>query len=406
MCSYFWSASIVGVGVTVPPRFVGKRGGQEAEGPTANLVGDGTSRRNGTAVKRTITALIALVLVALPAQAETLQACVDSDDVSIPFTLTVDGQDATGRYALPAAAPTGFVLFSHGYGHMSKSWDVHLRNAARDLNVIAVAMDYRGTQVVDPDAEYPSTRGWRVAEGAADGIAASQHFDAACPAMGAFVNFGVSMGGNTSGLIAAEAVKRADGVTPMFDYWVDVEGATNVSETYHEASAVAPVNAFAANAKADIEQEMGGTFAERREVYLERSVVTRAGDIAASGLKGVVLVHGLDDGLVPYNQSREMAAALYDAGVSYDFVTISRRDAESEKDTTITGTVIGPVKGDYVSPLAGHASERSTTNIVMKQALLRLSMLFSGDGPEEDCWGEYHVDGGGELGDAQKHCEF
>ena len=349
--------------------------------------------------------LVALALTAMPATAETAQPCVDSDDVSLPFTLTVQGQEATGRYALPSSAPTGFVLFSHGYGHTSKSWDVHLRNAAADLNAIAVAMDYRGTQILDPEAEYPSSRGWRVAEGAADGIAAAQHFEAACPGMGTFANFGVSMGGNTSGLIAAAGATRSDGATPLFDYWVDVEGATNVIETYHEASAVAPVNAFAANAKADIEQEMGGTFAERREVYTERAVVTRADDIAASGIKGVVLVHGLDDGLVPYNQSREMAAALYGAGVAYDFVTISRRDAESEQDTTATGTVIGQVKGDYISPFAGHASERSTTNIVMKQALARLRGLFAGEGPEQDCWGEFHVDGGGSAGGGGRSCE-
>lgn len=355
-------------------------------------------------MKRPLALLIALALTAVPATAEATQPCVDAEDVSIPFSLTVEGQEATGRYALPASAPTGFVLFSHGYGHTSKSWDVHLRNAATDLNVIAVAMDYRGTQILDPEAEYPTSRGWRVAEGAADGIAAAQHFDAACSGMGTFANVGVSMGGNTSGLIAAAGAKRADGATPLFDYWVDVEGATNVIETYHEATAVAPANAFAANAKADIEQEMGGTFAEQPQTYRERAVVTRADDIAASGIKGVVLVHGLDDGLVPYNQSREMAAALYDAGVAYDFVTISRRDAESEQDTTITGTVVGPFKGDYVSPFAGHASERSTTNIVMKQSLHRLKLLFSGEGPEANCWGEYHVDGGGQLGDAQQHC--
>ena len=357
--------------------------------------------------QRLIGALVALLLMvaAVPAAADTTQACVDDLDASIPFSLTVEGQEATGRYALPAASPTGFVLFAHGYGHTSKSWDVHMRNAARDLGVIAVAMDYRGTQIINPEAEIPSSRGWRVAEGAVDSIAAAQYFDAACPGMGTFVDFGVSMGGNTSGLIAAAGAKRPTTGAPLFDYWVDVEGATNVVETYHEASLAAPASTTAANAKVDIEQEMGGTFAERREVYLERAVVNRADDIAASGLKGVVIVHGLDDGVVPYNQSREMGAALYDAGVPYDFVTISRRDAQSEQDTTITGTVIGPVKKDYVSPLAGHASEKSTTNIVMKQSLYRLKLLFEGGGPEANCWGEYHVDGGGQLGDAQQYCE-
>lgn len=358
--------------------------------------------------QRLAAAVVAIVMmVGLPASAETTQACVDDADTSIAFSLPVEGQEATGRYALPASDPVGFVLFAHGYGHTSKSWDVHLRNAARDLGVIAVAMDYRGTQIINPEAEIPSSRGWRVAEGAADSIAAAQYFDAACPGMGTFVDFGVSMGGNTSGLIAAAGAKRPTTGAPLFDYWVNVEGATNVTETYQEASAVAPFNTFAANAKADIEQEMGGTFAERREVYLERSVVTRADDIAASGIKGVVIVHGVDDGLVPYNQSREMAAALADVDVAYDFYTISRRDAESEQDTTITGTVIGPVKGDYVSPFAGHASEKSTTNIVMKQSLRALAGIYDGTGgPTPGCRTEYHVDGGQQFGDVRQTCEF
>ncbi len=311
-------------------------------------------------MKRLVGVLVAVAMtLAVPATAHNAQPCTDAEDVSIPFSLQVEGQEATGRYAVPDKAPVGLVVFAHGYGHTSKSWDVHMRNAARDLGVIAVAMDYRGTQIINPEAEIPSSRGWRVAEGAADSIAAAQYFDAACPGMGTFVDFGVSMGGNTSGLIAAAGAKRPTTGAALFDYWINVEGATNVIETYLEAIAAAPASKTAANAKADIEQEVGGTFAERSDVYRERAGVTRADDIARSGIRGVILVHGLDDGLVPYNQSREMAAALHDAGVAYDFFTISRRDAQSEQDTTITGTIIGPVKGDYVSPLAGHARKKA-----------------------------------------------
>lgn len=343
-------------------------------------------------MRRALGVLLALLMLGLPGAASAQAACSDASDVTVPLTVMVDGERATGRYALPAGDPVGLVVFSHGYGHTSKSWNEHLRNAAKDLGVIALAMDYRGTEILDPQAAVPSSRGWQVAEGAADGIAAAQRFEAACPGLGTIVNFGVSMGGNTSGLIAAEGAKRADGQTPLFDYWIDVEGATNVIETYNEASALAPVHTFAANAKADIEREMGGTFAEKPEVYRERAVVTRADDIAASGVKRVVLVHGLDDGLVPYNQSREMAAALARVDVGYDFYTISRRSPQSEQDTTISGTVLGNFKPDYVSPLAGHASERSTTNIVMRTALDRLTGLYAGE-DDPKCTREIHVDG-------------
>jgi predicted alpha/beta-hydrolase family hydrolase len=347
-------------------------------------------------------AVAAFALLGLPTAAHASHGCTDGDDGALPLTLTVAGEPATGSYALPATTPTGLVAFAHGYGHTSQSWTHHMSRVARELGVIAVAMDYRGTALVNG-----TWRGWRVSEGAADTIAAAQHFETACAADLAgkpFVDFGVSMGGNTSGLIAAAGAKRSTGA-PLFDYWVDVEGATNVLETYHEASALAPVNAFAANAKADIEAEMGGTFADKSAVYQERAVVTRADDIAASGIKGVVLVHGLDDGLVPYNQSREMAEALWDAGVGYDFFTVGRRDAQSEQDTTITGTIIGNVKPDYVSPFAGHASEKSTTNIIMRQSFAALNGIYQGSQPATNCRGEYLIDGPGATVNGGRSCE-
>ena len=353
-------------------------------------------------VRKLLCALAAFALLGMPTAAQASHGCTDSEDGALPLSLTVDGQTATGQYALPSSTPNGLVAFAHGYGHISQSWTHHLSRIANELGVIAVAMDYRGTALVNG-----TWRGWRVAEGAADTIAAAQHFEAACSADLAgktFVDFGVSMGGNTSGLIAAAGAKRSTGA-PLFDYWVDVEGATNVIETYNEASALAPVNSFAANAKADIEAEMGGTFADKRDVYMERAVVTRADDIAASGIKGVVLVHGLDDGLVPYNQSREMAEALWDAGVGYDFYTVGRRDAQSEQDTTITGTIIGNVKPDYVSPLAGHASEKSTTNIIMRQSFAALKGIYTGSAPATSCRGEFLIDGPGATSNGERSCE-
>ena len=358
-------------------------------------------------LRRLLLLVLTAALVLPAATATAARACTDKRDASVAFSLPVAGQRATGRYALPAKRPVGMVVFSHGYGHTSKSWDVHLRNAAKRQGVIAVAMDYRGTRIINPTAATPSSRGWQVAEGAADGIAAARYFDTACPGMKTVTNFGVSMGGNTSGLIAAAKAKRVRSKAPMFDFWVNVEGATNVTETYNEASLLAPVNTTAANAKADIEREMGGTFAEKRDVYLERSVVTRADDIKASGVKRVVMVHGLDDGLVPYNQSREMAAALEQAGVFYDFYTVSRRDAKSEQDTTASGYAMSNFDKAYVSPFAGHASEKSTTNIVMRIALQELARIYGKGGlPTSRCNKDFHVDGGGTFSDVVQRCKL
>ena len=340
---------------------------------------------------RLLLTLLCLTVVATsaPAAAAPVRRCTDKRDTAVAFSIPVDGEEATGRYALPASTPTGMVTFAHGYGHTSASWEEHLRRTADELGVIAVAMDYRGTEIIPREGDVPTSRGWRVAEGAADTIAAAQMFEALCPGLGTITNMGVSMGGNTSGLIAAEGATRADG-SPLFDYWINVEGATNVIETYNEARLLAPANATAANAAADIEQEMGGTFEEVPEVYAERAVVTRAADIAAGGVRNVIMVHGLDDGLVPPNQTREMATALRAEDVPTVVTTVSLRDDQTEQDTTITGYAGGQLDPDYVSPLAGHASERSTTHMVMREAWGTLAAIHTGTWL--DCDGDWHWD--------------
>jgi hypothetical protein len=188
------------------------------------------------------------------------------------------------------------------------------------------------------------------------------------------------MGGNTSGLVAAARATRPDG-RPLFDYWFDTEGATNVTETYAEASAVAGSgNAFAADAKADIEREMGGTPTAVPDAYAQRTVITHAPDMKASHILGVVVVHGQIDGLVPSNQSDEMVAALQKVGIPTDYFSIGTRPANSEPGTTIDGTVIGalPPPGlPYTSPFAGHASEVSDTHIVLNTAFDRLDALYN-----------------------------
>lgn len=345
---------------------------------------------------------LALVASALPALASppfdvppgrAKKACSDKSDGASELNLRVDGENATGRYALPAKTPEGLVVFGHGYGHTSASWVGHMTRAANDHGVAAVAMDYRGIQI-SPDSNgdgLPESRGWNARKGAADLVAAAQHFEKLCPGIETITIFGVSMGANMTGLAVAEQATRSDG-SPLFDYWFDIEGAVNVIETYLGARALAPVNGTAANAYADIEAEMGGPIENDPAPYLDRAVVTHADEIGASGVKGVVLVHGLDDGLVPYNQSREMSSLLLEAGVPLDFYTVGRRSPESEQETTATGYVGGQLDPDYKSPLAGHASEKSTTHIIMVTAFERLWQLMD-ENQAPGVYREFFVDG-------------
>lgn len=312
-------------------------------------------------------ALLALAPVALPAGADPIDEnpCTDTADATRDYTVDVDGDTATGVVAFPEQDPRALVVFAHGYSHASSSWVEHSRWAAIELGAAAVAMDYRGTHVGEDGA----IRGWQVAEGAADMIAAARDLERLCGGFDTIVIFGVSMGGNSSGLALAAQPTRLDGTTPLFDWWFDLEGAANVIETYQGARALAAANTFARYAQADIEAEMGGTFEEVPEVYADRAVVNRVDDIAASGVKGVYMVHGVEDGLVPFDQAAELHALLTEAGVPTTFdIRVDNGGAES--GTTLSGYA---VEG---SPLAGHASETSTTHVVMRAGFDRLRALL------------------------------
>ena len=357
-----------------------------------------------------LTAAVATLAIALPTAAGASPTpgtppgtarnfpCRDGADVAHPLNLKVNGEEATGNYAVPDESPTTLAVFTHGYGHTSASWVEHMKNAARDRGMAAVAMDYRGA-IITPDSNgdgLPESRGWDVMAGAEDSIAVAQAFERSCPTIENFVIFGVSMGGNTAGLVTA--LQGEHGITdsegnPLFDYWFNIEGATNVTETYLEARALAPANATARNAVEDIEREMGGPIESNPGPYQERTVISRIADIKASGIKGVVVVHGVDDGLVPYNQGREMAAALAGAAIDTDMYTIGRKSPESERETSASGYVFGNIDPNYRSPLAGHASEKSQTHIVMVTAFERLwSLVEEGETPGGP-YREFIVDG-------------
>ena len=307
-------------------------------------------------------------------RARTTVACQGNPGTFSLLHYTSGGQTAKALFAVPSRRPVGIVVFDHGYSHTMYSWVRHIERTARQLGVIAVVPDYRG-QVDDLKAQpLPSSRGWRVAEGAVDTNTVAQLFDKAClKGKGHNVLYSVSMGGNTAGLALAAKPKRAGG-TPLWDEWVDVEGAANVLETYQGARALAGVNTFANHAQADIEAEMGGTPETAMQTYLDRTVVNRVDDIKASGLKGVVIVHGVVDGLVTHDISRQLQVRLRAIGVPVDVTSFLTHSAGSEPGTTIDG--YAPT--GQTSPFAGHASEVSETHDVGRMGFAKLAEVYRG----------------------------
>src|SRR5438477_7217821 len=279
-------------------------------------------------MRRTLRLLPVLALVAgaaalVPRTAALAEVtCTDTSMTNDGIGLTQSLGLASGRYALPATpTPTQLVVMFHGHGNDSCAWRRHLQQVAA-RGAVGVAMDYTGQRQL-PVENY----GWFVREGAADSIAAARYFLTTYPSITQVFAFGISMGGNASGVaVASPDAVRADG-SPLFDDWVDVEGVNNLTEEYLVARGVAPVNAGAALAQQEIEEENGGPLEAVPARYAEITNVALAADMRA--LKGAVVVNGLDDGLVPTNQSPEMTTALTAVGVPvHQFTVIGRGDGE------------------------------------------------------------------------------
>lgn len=263
------------------------------------------------------------------------------------YWVDVGTESAHGLIAYPDGMPSALVVILHGYGHDSSSHATHLSELAA-RGALAVAMDFRGS-------------GFPLRAGADDSIAATQDLLSRY-AFNTTILYSVSMGTAVASMVLSEL--------PVFDYWVDNEGLAMLHETWAGATVLAPANQFAADASRAIETECGGTPATEAACYIERSAALRA--LEFTSLKGAYITHGLHDGLVPYNQGREMAAALRASGVPTDFYTVVRGQAGGE-GTTLTG-----YGGQQVDGLAGHGSESNDAHTLTALSFGLLYDLVSG----------------------------
>jgi len=337
-----------------------------------------------------LAALVALCVVAAApgsAAAAGIEACTGDPDVVRRLDLTVGGQATYGSYATPSRAPRVLAVYGHGFSFNVDAWRRHLPRTARREGALALAMNYRGLRDLPPGPRdrYQRSRGWPVRAGGEDLVAAAQAALRACPTIRHVVLLGISMGGNATGLAAAARARRPDG-RPLFDFWIGVEGVYNLVELYQGARALAPVNAFAAAAREDIEAETGGTPETQPAAYAERTVVNRARDIAASGLRGVVLVHGVEDGLAPFNQAQELTRALRGAGMPTDLFTVTRRSPGDDEDTTVSSY------SGRRTDNAGHGPEWSENHIVIDTGFDRVAALVTRGDPAP-CNRDFTVDG-------------
>jgi hypothetical protein len=319
----------------------------------------------------TLASAVLLVTAATAGADTTISSCTSTSQATQPLSITVGGQTATGLYSLPTAAPRGIVVVGHGFPGTAAGEASLVQQIATDDQVIALAMDYRGTDL-------STGLGWRVIEGAQDSIAATKLFDSSCPDSASFTNsiLGISMGGNMSGIAVSSGATRSSGA-PLFDYWFDVAGVTNVPEIYADATLIseAPIGSIQStgvNAVNGMNAEFGGTPLTAPQAYLGNSPVLRTLQMKASGLKGVVISHGVLDGEVSSDMSAQMATALALTGIPTDVYTSVFKDPGTASGLTLDGDLLGLIPG-YQSPFAGHVSE-----VVLASATQRLTQVYDG----------------------------
>lgn len=252
---------------------------------------------------RRLAPLLGLVLL-LPAAAPPAPGAAAAEADAVPYALqrysiAVDGQVATGWVAFPTmTAPQVLLVYAHGCcSNQGGSGLPH--GWAGAYNAVVVGMDYRGNGH------------WNVWTGHRDSIAAAEDLQARFPTVQRTIIWGVSMGGEVSGMAVAA---RPD----LFDYWVSTFG---VVDLFQEFGALGLYPGIAANPNNPnnpigswILEETGGLpGVVPVEEWTKRSPVHRA--LEMRGLRHAYLETGAGDFIVYPTETYAMAAGLVAAGV-------------------------------------------------------------------------------------------
>jgi hypothetical protein len=302
--------------------------------------------------------------------------------VSIPTAAKQHGKACpTFRLTYAAAArPKALVVVFHGHGHNGDQYAAQLAAVAKQYGVVAVAV---GTAQLKTGL--PSYRGPfdSVDEEARDAASAIAWARAKYKTGNRTYLFGTSMGGSGLAYFLDAATRPAAGdadatwvqrVHPLpLAGLVDAEGIATLAETWLEATGFDKVSA------AEIELETGGNPVTAPDAYRARSLaLLTPAELKATGMTAAAIVHDVDDGLVPYDQTFESRAAFLAAGITTDTYDVVFKDSCAQgNQTTLTSNV--PVPGlEGQLCLAGHANENDSTTPLMRTAFAALGKLLSG----------------------------
>jgi acetyl esterase/lipase len=210
-----------------------------------------------------------------------------------------------------------------------------VRAYADAYGAVAVAMDYRG----------PGR--WDVQKGYRDLIGATEDLHARFPSIARTVIWGMSMGGETTGMAVAA---RPD----LFDYWVDSFGVVDLFQEFAALGLYPGVNANPNDpgnpTGSWIVEGAGGTPASAPATYLAMSPAYHADGMR--GIKRAYISHGVGDLIVQYSQSRLMYANLVANGVPVTLDTVVTRGGGVQgpflpvAGTQTVPTPVGPAAHD------------------------------------------------------------
>ncbi|MFI6047773.1 alpha/beta hydrolase family protein [Nocardia sp. NPDC051321] len=255
------------------------------------------------AVGALVAAVVSVVAPSVSAEAE----CGAEVGVRA-VTLTVDGEDATGRVYEPSRcgggdfAPADLVVAVHGHDGSAADYAGYLTSISRRTGAPVLSMDLRSASSVWRTGEWNLWAGWR------DIVAATQWYKDEHRSIGRTVLWGWSQGGIMSGLAAAH------GPRGLFDYWVDNYGPADDFTMWLASATVDP------KLPAQIERDAGDcTPLACPQAYIERSPALVANRM---DVRRAFLIHGTGDNVVPYPATLEMRAGLLAAGKPTSMYTI------------------------------------------------------------------------------------
>jgi hypothetical protein len=283
------------------------------------------------------------------------------------------------HFATPAR-PKALVVIFHGHGHNGYQYAGQLADLAKRYGVLAVAMQTQQLKTGLPSYKGPFDS---VDEEARDAATAIAWARARYKTGARTYLLATSMGG--SGLAYFIDAATRDRAGDADATWVqrmrplplagivDAEGISNLAETWLEATG------FDKTSAAEIELETGGTPASAPDAYRARSVaLLSATQLRATGVQVAAVIHDVDDGLVPYNQTLEARAALLAAGITTRTYDVVFKDSCAQgNQTTLTKSVPVPGLEDQLC-LAGHANENDPRTPVMTQAVRALGEMLGG----------------------------